>query len=296
MSTYNGELYIRQQIDSILKQEGVRVSLLVRDDGSEDKTVQILQEYQKHGLLRFYQGNNVGPGFSFLDLMKHAPASEYYAFADQDDFWISDKLAIAISKIKKNPQDTYKMYCGRPRIVDEKLNPLDKDSDRNHMYIPKTFEQKLIYRGIVGCTVVFNNSLLKLVNDHHVNYLEMHDCWLYQTCIINGGAVIYDKDVHILYRQHGNNVIGAGNNRKKVWKKNINRLIKGKHERSQTAEELIRIYRNQLKPIQLNSLRLLAHYRKNIFARIKLLNSNKFKTGISHDDRHFKIAILFGMY
>ena len=70
MSTYNGERYLRQQIDSILQQEGVKVQLLVRDDGSTDNTLDILNGYAQKGLLKWYQGENLKSARSFLTLLK----------------------------------------------------------------------------------------------------------------------------------------------------------------------------------------------------------------------------------
>lgn len=96
MSTFNGEKFIREQIESILAQENVNIKLLVRDDGSTDKTLDILNEYKNKGKLNYYIGKNLGPQLSFMHLLQNAPYCEYYAFADQDDVWLKDKLSTAI--------------------------------------------------------------------------------------------------------------------------------------------------------------------------------------------------------
>ena len=96
MSTYNGQKYIRQQIDSILQQTNVEVNLLVRDDGSKDDTIKILDEYKQEGKLTYYTGPNLGPQLSFLNLLNNCPKADYYAFADQDDYWEKDKLSTAV--------------------------------------------------------------------------------------------------------------------------------------------------------------------------------------------------------
>ena len=85
MSTYNGEMFIREQIDSILNSKDVELQLLVRDDGSSDQTIPILKSYQTKKKLSFYQGHNVRPAKSFMELLCKAPSSKYYAFSDQDD-------------------------------------------------------------------------------------------------------------------------------------------------------------------------------------------------------------------
>ena len=103
MSTYNGEKYLKEQIDSILAQKNVEVTIQVRDDGSTDGTIRILEEYQKCGKLNWYSSTNMGPAKSFLDLVYNAPLKyDYYAFCDQDDYWKEDKLYKAIETVSEN--------------------------------------------------------------------------------------------------------------------------------------------------------------------------------------------------
>ena len=94
MSTYNGEKYIREQLDSILAQENVDVSILIRDDGSKDATLSILDEYSKRDNLSYYvDSRNLGACNSFIDLIWHVSLDyDYYALSDQDDFWLKDKF------------------------------------------------------------------------------------------------------------------------------------------------------------------------------------------------------------
>ena len=104
MSTYNGEKYLREQIDSIMMQDcekkGVaKLCLLVRDDGSEDRTTEILAEYARRypEQISWYQGKNKGVIQSFFDLIKRSDDGvDYYAFADQDDYWLENKLRVGI--------------------------------------------------------------------------------------------------------------------------------------------------------------------------------------------------------
>ena len=79
LSTYNGERFLREQIDSILNQEGIDVNLIVRDDGSKDSTLDILEEYKKEGKLKYYTGENKRTAQSFMDLIYTAPEAEFYA-------------------------------------------------------------------------------------------------------------------------------------------------------------------------------------------------------------------------
>lgn len=121
MSSYNGEKYISEQIDSILHQENCNVNLIVRDDGSSDNTCEILEQYQKNNLLTWYSdGENLRPAHSFLRLLANAPDSDYYAFADQDDYWMTDKLDHAIKAIG-NRSDIPMIYYANSELVDSEL-------------------------------------------------------------------------------------------------------------------------------------------------------------------------------
>ena len=116
MSTYNGEKYLREQLDSILKSTGVEVNVLVRDDGSTDSTVDILKEYTSSGKLSYYVDKNVGPAQSFRNLVEACDKNYFaYAYADQDDIWGEEKLFVAVSEIsdaEKEKVGPILWYCG----------------------------------------------------------------------------------------------------------------------------------------------------------------------------------------
>ena len=117
MSTYNGERYLREQIDSILNQKiEVCFDLIVRDDGSTDKTIEILKMYADAGKLFFSIGKNVGAARGFVNLLHENPGYDYYAFSDQDDVWNEDKLKKGITAIQdiKKPA----LYCTNCELVD----------------------------------------------------------------------------------------------------------------------------------------------------------------------------------
>lgn len=101
MSTYNGEKYLKEQIDSILSQEGVDVRLYIRDDGSSDRTTDILASYQEHKNVKIEKGNNLGFAKSFLTALDECDEADYYAFSDQDDVWEKDKLSTAVQLIQE---------------------------------------------------------------------------------------------------------------------------------------------------------------------------------------------------
>ena len=210
LSTYNGEKYLREQIDSILNQTGSKdISIFVRDDGSTDNTVNILQEYRNKGLLNFYCGKNIGFVRSFFDLLFNAPNADFYAFADQDDYWLPNKIEFGISKIKNFNKPA--LFCHKKKIVDEKLNYIGFDDISPKKDILYNF---LFHNAVSGCTILFNKKLYdklilysKLIETCKNKFL-FHDELIYKTALFLG-EVIYSKEELMLYRQHFDNCIGS---------------------------------------------------------------------------------------
>lgn len=117
MSTYNGQHFIEEQLQSIFAQKEVSVELFVRDDGSTDNTLQILERWAESHPLHLTQGQNIGPARSFLELLSTTEAP-FYAFADQDDLWDDDKLATGIKAIAGLAEPA--LYFSDTTLVDEK--------------------------------------------------------------------------------------------------------------------------------------------------------------------------------
>ena len=134
MSTYNGERFLEEQLATIFAQEGVSVSVLVRDDGSTDGTCRMLETWKRTHCLDYICGDNVGAARSFFLLLQQAPASTYYAFADQDDVWLDDKLYSAIQQIEKY-DDVPALYFCQTQLVDKNLRFHDGRPE-SHTYEP----------------------------------------------------------------------------------------------------------------------------------------------------------------
>lgn len=116
LSTYNGSKYIKEQIDSILSQEGVNIDIYIRDDGSTDETVNIIYEYKSNNIF-LTEGKNIGVGNSFMELLYSVPEIyDYYAFADQDDIWSEKKIRIAIEVLQKNKKH---LYASNQELIDK---------------------------------------------------------------------------------------------------------------------------------------------------------------------------------
>ena len=211
MSTYNGEKYLREQIDSILTQESVELTLYVRDDGSSDKTIEIIKEYQKNNSnIQLEVGRNIGVGNSFMQLVYDASDDfDYYAFADQDDVCLPEKLQRAIEKIQNNVKPV--LYCSNQMLVDGTLNRIGMRYD----FDPDISYQQIICQNkIAGCTMLWNKKLQTLLSENKRRPSEnllrrrIHDVWVAMVASVVG-MIVYDENGYILYRQHEANVVGV---------------------------------------------------------------------------------------
>lgn len=251
MSTYNGERFLKEQIDSILNQSGVSVELFIRDDGSKDSTLQLLETYaSNHNNIHLFIEQNVGVGNSFMNLLYSVGGEyDYYSFADQDDIWEENKLIEAVSMLAQSDKV---LYASNQECVDKEGNSLGLRYDANseiHLAPIAILEKNTL----AGCTMVFKRSLYEIITDEKRRPSEellrnrIHDVWLSMTASINGG-IIYDERSFIKYRQHENNVVGAyeGGVAKKIKersKKVLNKKLR--NGRSWLAKEIIEKFPEQ---------------------------------------------------
>ncbi|WBV22799.1 glycosyltransferase family 2 protein [Pantoea piersonii] len=211
LCSYNGSQYIRQQIDSIIHQTETEWTMFVSDDGSTDGTLDILQSYQeKLGSGRFIIINGPGKGFAwnFLSLLeKCGDTFDYYAFSDQDDEWMSDKLARSISILSGYDNNVPLVYCGRTSLVDESGHHLGQSPLFSK---PPSFKNALIQSIAGGNTMVLNRTARNIINKTSKDVLIIsHDWWIYIVITAVGGYVHYDPKPSINYRQHTNNIVGS---------------------------------------------------------------------------------------
>lgn len=223
MSTYNGSKFLRQQLESIQNQIcDCAIDIWVRDDGSSDDTHKILEEYAADGRLQWYTAENLKPAKSFLDLVIHCPGYDYYAFSDQDDVWYPDKLQRGIDNIRD--LNIPAMSFANAHLVDGTLNSLGRNVHRN---LPNVdFYSITCGANIMGCTIVFNSMLAKLIQCAPMpKELIMHDYYLGVVCTLHDGVIVYDHVPCMDYRQHGNNVIGSSSRKLDALKNRISYLM-----------------------------------------------------------------------
>lgn len=205
MSTWNGQRFLREQLDSILAQTGIDLALTVRDDGSSDSTMAILRQYESQGApITIHTGPNLGPANSYLELLRIAAPADLYAFSDQDDVWDLDHLAQAARRLGTLDSTVPALYCSRLRYIG------GAGEARGTSRIPRVLDLRnaLAENVAIGCTQVFNEEARQLVNRCRPAHVVMHDAWLYLV-VAAFGAIVYDDVPRVAYRLHGANAFGA---------------------------------------------------------------------------------------
>ena len=249
LSTYNGASYLRSQLESLAAQEGVSVHLHARDDGSTDETCAIFLRHHAEfwpELRGLTSGPNLGAAASFMQLLRTAPDADYYAFCDQDDIWLSDKLARAVAALAG--EEGPALYCSNMTLVAEDLSVLGVPPPHKDL----RFQHLLFENFATGCTIVMNPAARDLINSRppKADAIIMHDWWC-ALIIAAMGRVHYDPQPGILYRQHGGNVVGFDAKWGSQTAKKLSRLLRERHSfypiHAQAAE-LLRLFTSDLPP------------------------------------------------
>lgn len=300
LSAYNGEQYISEQIQSILHQTHSAVSILIRDDGSTDKTVQLLDQWvtTHPDKIKLLKGTNVGVVSSFFELLRAADAeADYYCFCDQDDVWLDHKVEHAIARLDSS------IYTEVPAMVFTSTYLTDDELNRKGAW-PKPPAQEpsffnALYENIaIGATITMNRSARDLfINSQSVDSQKvlMHDWWFY-LLVSAFGTVIYDNKPSMLYRQHNNNVVGGSNSLvgklKSKWA-SFKRHT-GKDLLHKQASEFDRIYGSRLTGEQKEQLDLFLATRTRFMDRLHYARKSKLYRQSKAESLLFKFFILIG--
>lgn len=294
LSTYNGEKYLKEQLNSLISQDLKSDKILIRDDGSSDSTLEIIKYYaDNYSFIEYYQGENLGPAKSFFELINKAKGYDYYSLCDQDDVWFKDKLKVAISNLNKYRNENIPLlYASKFTMTDENLNPLD--AKISELYNYHDFAHALLYTSAPGCTMVFNNAAREKIIKYDINkeYLIIHDSIIHKV-VTMFGKMILDEKSYMYYRQHSNNQIGLPTTKYQQFVLRIKRFFKKENTniRSDLAKSLLNVYGNEITSDKRELLEIVANYRENKKCKKKLLTLKEFKTG-TINDLFFMILVL----
>ncbi len=206
MSTYNGERYVFDQLQSILPQLPETGKIIVRDDGSTDQTAAKVVSCED-SRITLILGENLGFGASFLTLLQFVPSgAEMVMFADQDDIWLPGKIERAqqfLRPLSGQPA----LYGSAQTLVDANLNQLGATAPWKR---GPSLSSALTENIITGCTAALNQKAVALLQyAGSPKQIYFHDWWSYLV-VSAFGIVVHDNESRILYRQHSNNQIGHG--------------------------------------------------------------------------------------
>jgi len=224
LATYNGQAYLREQIDSILAQSNQDWRLLIRDDGSDDGTVSIIKDYVARYSDRITliedSGCHLGASLNFQRLLENSIA-EYIMFSDQDDVWLPQKIEVTLNLMKATEKD----YPNKPIMVHSDLIVVDAnlkkiaDSLWTHQKIWPSKDDdlsRIISQNVAtGCTIMINRKAKKVSLPIPKESI-MYDWWI-AIKVAERGKIVHIPDQLVLYRQHPDNLVGA----KKPPKRNI---------------------------------------------------------------------------
>lgn len=255
LSTYNGERYLPQQLESIWGQSYPDVSVSVRDDGSSDGTLALLDGFlSSRPRTKLVMGAHLGAAQSFMSLVRSVGAdASYAAFCDQDDVWAPDKLAVALGALEDlDEPGRPALYCSAVTLVREDLT---KVKVHRRCTRGPSFENALVENIATGCTTVLNRPAVDLVASRRPEHLLMHDAWCYLV-VAGCGEVVYDRVPHVLYRLHQSNAVGVGTTLWSEWSGRVRRQMEQGKQRVLTrqAEELGELYGSDLRPDAARSL------------------------------------------
>ena len=222
LSTYNGEQFLAEQIQSIQNQTVQDWKLLIRDDGSRDRTREIIQEFvaqdSRIHWINENESKNLGVIKSFHNLAQFEEADVYF-FSDQDDVWLPQKLELSLAEARKYPAEMPLMVYMDLTVVNQDLEVLSNSMIRSQSGHANTeLVQELTENTVTGGVAMVNHALIQLWDQ--TEDILMHD-WYLALLATAFGKLVYIDQPGELYRQHEHNVLGA-----RTWSKRIKKWLR----------------------------------------------------------------------
>ena len=219
LSTYNGERFLREQVESIQAQTFTDWQLLIRDDGSSDSTREIIRDLvaqdSRISFINADNATNLGVIKSFHTLLTYEKA-DYYLFSDQDDIWLPDKIATQLAEAQQQEQALPLMVYTDLKVVNQDLEVQHESMIRTQSEHANTeLLQELTENTVTGGVALINHALAQLWTGQEPNSILMHDWYLALLATAFGKLIYIDQPME-LYRQHDSNVLGARTLKKRM--------------------------------------------------------------------------------
>lgn len=282
MATFDGEKYIRNQLLSLQQQTYEDWNLWVRDDGSSDRTIDILKEFSTSDsrIQLIEGGNHLGAGANFMGLLQYAQA-EYITFCDQDDIWLEKKLEFLVRAAKEKfiEEIPCLVYCDAYGYSDSlgvvtinSVSPLHANSVREFLFFNSGYQ---------GSSMIFNRSLCDMASHYRAEYFHMHDDVIALLGHVFGRVSFLPKPL-MLYRQHARNVTGnirsSGFDRLHRILSSNNFVLSKNHFLEK--ENFFDFYKNQMSPENRTLfLAYLAYPSRSLFGRLWIIFRYRFSIG-----------------
>ena len=305
LCTYNGEVYLKSQIDSILNQDSILVEIFARDDGSADRTLEILRQYGNRysNFHLMNDGNTCNKGIKkgFMEALSWAVSYSdnilYFAFSDQDDVWLPSKLIKGIEKIRKSTNKNGALYYSNKTVVDENLNVKYKEK----LSACNDFSDFYFVSCAYGCTMIINRKMAALSTQTCSSASHFHDDWIHRLAICLESDIIFDNNSYILYRQHGDNACGSfATEGKSLWhliKRAFEYILNGKgYERATLATDILNHYGFLISEETKEKMKLVAEYKKSFQNKLRLLRKADISGRAAKERWIWKVKVLLGYF
>lgn len=241
ISTYNGEKYIKEQLDSLLEQTYKDIKVWIRDDGSTDATLEIVKKYischkQSANIVLIEDRlGNIGYGPSFLNLLKLADEGDYWAYCDQDDVWFPEKIEVAVNWLCSQEGSYPKLFHSAYYNTDEQLNIQQLITSPPYSY---DFVRSITEVIHMGFSSAFNKELRDLVLKGNPDNLITHDWWT-ELLVMKFGEAYYDNRPMSYHRRLNNSVSVNSMAARFGW---LKRALKGNAEIRSVTKEFDRVF------------------------------------------------------
>mgnify|MGYP000023656167 FL=1 len=296
MSTYNGREKICNQVKSIMGQKKVESYIYIRDDGSDEATIDILKHIaeQYDGRVKVSFQKNVGWKQSFLNLVYAADnVYDYYGFSDQDDIWQEDKLISCIDVAEHDGiQGPKLVHCNSLSVTP---NLKQREEQENRIPVPPSFKAAIATEYFQGCGMVWNNAAMTIIQKYHIaNKNISHDYWVGLICYLTGNIYFCDRPLfyHIRYENNSS----QDGNRKKGRIKRLKMVLSGENAYMNPSQDLIYGYSDYLSEEKLHFLKALKDYKTNQRYKLEILCDRDFKRPSVGATLLLKMSVLLDKY